>query len=208
MKIGMRTPSVKKSISAKTTGKFNRSLKKAANPFYGKKGTGLLTNPKKSIYNKVYNKTTVDVRGGLYGCLCLIVLVCAVFYFLFPTQKAPESDFLKSIDNNGNITVAENKGESNMFKMFNVLNELKEDANQYSAEEVHSLSLFCLAQLETPYQKYEDDMVELFDDIKNLYHRDSDKGSKITKEEQNIVIDKINELNAIMEKVFIKSLTN
>ena len=35
-------------------------MKKAVNPFYGKKGVGLITNPKKSIYNKVYNKTTVS----------------------------------------------------------------------------------------------------------------------------------------------------
>ena len=45
-----------KSLKARTTGKLKRSLKKSVNPFYGKKGTGLVTNPKKSIYNKVYKK--------------------------------------------------------------------------------------------------------------------------------------------------------
>jgi len=60
MKIGMRTPSLKKSFKARTTGKLKRETKKAINPLYGKKGTGLLTNPKKSLYNKVYNKTTID----------------------------------------------------------------------------------------------------------------------------------------------------
>ncbi len=61
MKIGMRTPSLKKSFKARTTGKLKRQMKKAVNPFYGKKGTGLITNPKKSIYNKIYKKTTFSI---------------------------------------------------------------------------------------------------------------------------------------------------
>ncbi|VTT18292.1 phage protein [Streptococcus dysgalactiae subsp. equisimilis] len=64
MKIGLRTPSLKKSIKARTTGKIKRSLKKSINPVYGKKGVGLITDPKKAIYNKVYKKTTF---GGLSG---------------------------------------------------------------------------------------------------------------------------------------------
>lgn len=61
MKLRMRKPSVKKSLRAMTTGKLKRSLKKSINPFYGKKGTGLVTNPKKSIYNKVYKKTSFSI---------------------------------------------------------------------------------------------------------------------------------------------------
>lgn len=57
MKIGMRKPSIKKSISAKTKGKATRAVKKAVIPGYGKEGMGLL-NPKKKLYNKVYEKTT------------------------------------------------------------------------------------------------------------------------------------------------------
>lgn len=59
MKIGFRTPSIKKSFKARTTGRLKRSIKKSGNPIYGKKGMGLL-NPKKAIYNKVYKKTTID----------------------------------------------------------------------------------------------------------------------------------------------------
>ena len=59
MKIGFRKPSLKKSIKARTTGKLKRSAKKAVNPLYGKKGIGLFKNPKKSISDKVYKKTTV-----------------------------------------------------------------------------------------------------------------------------------------------------
>lgn len=61
MKVGIRKPSIKKSISARTTGKLKRQVKKAVNPMYGKKGMGMITNPKKAVYNKVYNKTTVSV---------------------------------------------------------------------------------------------------------------------------------------------------
>lgn len=61
MKIGMRTPSPMKSIKARTTGKLKRSIKKSINPFYGKKGVGLITNPKKSLYNKIYKKTTFSI---------------------------------------------------------------------------------------------------------------------------------------------------
>lgn len=58
MKIGMRTPSLKKSLKAKTTSKWKRQAKKALIPGYGKKGMGWVKNPKKAMYNKVYHKTT------------------------------------------------------------------------------------------------------------------------------------------------------
>ena len=61
MKIGMRKPSLKKSIKARTTGKAKRALKKAIIPGYGKKGTGWIKNPKKAAYNKVYKKTTFSI---------------------------------------------------------------------------------------------------------------------------------------------------
>ena len=60
MKIGVRTPSLKKSFKARTTGRINRTLKKSVNPLYGKKGMGYIKNPKKAIYNKAYQKLTVD----------------------------------------------------------------------------------------------------------------------------------------------------
>ena len=58
MKIGMRTPSLKKSFKAHTTGKLKRQVKSAVNPLYGKKGMGWVNNPKKAVYNKVYNNTS------------------------------------------------------------------------------------------------------------------------------------------------------
>lgn len=58
MKYGIRKPSIKKSFKARTTGKAKRKIKKTLIPGYGKKGVGFIKNPKKSVYNKVYKKTT------------------------------------------------------------------------------------------------------------------------------------------------------
>lgn len=58
MKVGLRKPSLKKSFKARTTGKLKRKIKKTINPFYGKKGVGFIKNPKRSIKNKIYKKTT------------------------------------------------------------------------------------------------------------------------------------------------------
>lgn len=65
MKIGVRTPNLKKSFKARTTGRLNRTLKRSVNPLYGKKGIGYIKNPEKAIYNKVYHKVTVDPLGPL-----------------------------------------------------------------------------------------------------------------------------------------------
>ena len=61
MKFGLRTPSLKKSFKARITGRAKRSVKKALIPGYGKKGMGWLKNPKKTAYNKVYNKTSFSI---------------------------------------------------------------------------------------------------------------------------------------------------
>ncbi|MBO5477771.1 MAG: hypothetical protein J6A15_08480 [Clostridia bacterium] len=62
MKFGMRKPSLRKSISARTTGRAKRALKKALLPGYGKKGSGWLKNPKKAAYNKIYKKNTFSIK--------------------------------------------------------------------------------------------------------------------------------------------------
>lgn len=61
MKFGVRKPSLRKSISARTTGRAKRAVKKALIPGYGKKGTGVIKNPRKALYNKVYHKTTFSI---------------------------------------------------------------------------------------------------------------------------------------------------
>lgn len=65
MKIGLRKPSLKKSVKARTTGQLKRKAKSAINPFYGKKGMGWVRDPKKAAYNKVYNKTSFGI-GDLF----------------------------------------------------------------------------------------------------------------------------------------------
>ena len=61
MRFGMRTPSIKKSIKARTTGKAKRAIKKAVIPGYGKKGIGWIKNPKKVALNKVYKKMSFGI---------------------------------------------------------------------------------------------------------------------------------------------------
>ena len=60
MKIGFRTPNLKKRLRARTTGKIKRKAKKMINPFYGKKRIGFIKNPSRSIKNSIYHKVTVD----------------------------------------------------------------------------------------------------------------------------------------------------
>ena len=57
MKYGMRKPSWKKSLSARTKGRTTRAVKKAG---YGKKGMGWL-HTKRKLYNTVYKKTTFSL---------------------------------------------------------------------------------------------------------------------------------------------------
>lgn len=62
MKLGIRTPSLKSSGRARTTGRAKRAVKRAVIPGYGKKGMGWVKSPQKAAYNKLYNKTTVGVN--------------------------------------------------------------------------------------------------------------------------------------------------
>ncbi len=61
MKFGLRKPSLKRSLRARTTGRAKRSVKKALIPGYGKKGVGWIKNPRKAAYNKVYSKTSFSI---------------------------------------------------------------------------------------------------------------------------------------------------
>ncbi|KAB5906490.1 hypothetical protein GA612_08720 [Bifidobacterium adolescentis] len=57
MKYGMRKPSWKKSLSARTKGRATRAVKKALIPGYGKKGMGWLHTKR-----KLYNTSTGSAR--------------------------------------------------------------------------------------------------------------------------------------------------
>lgn len=58
MKFGIRTPSIKKRISARTSVK--RQIVHRAG-IKMPRGYGWVRNPKKYAYNKVYNRTSFDV---------------------------------------------------------------------------------------------------------------------------------------------------
>ncbi len=64
MKIGIRKPSFKRSFKARTTARAKRAIKRALIPGYGKKGAGWVKDPKKALYNKIYNKTTIGASLG------------------------------------------------------------------------------------------------------------------------------------------------
>lgn len=83
LRVGFRKPSIKRSIKARTTGRIKRSAKRAVDPLYGQKGVGLLKDPKRSITNGVYRRTTVGVsdllkRGGGSGCLVPLLSIGAL----------------------------------------------------------------------------------------------------------------------------------
>ena len=61
MKLGLRTPSLKKMVKSRTTGRVKRAMKKSINPIYSKKGIGFVTKPKKAVYNRIYKKTSFSI---------------------------------------------------------------------------------------------------------------------------------------------------
>jgi hypothetical protein len=65
MKFGFRKPSLKKRIAARTS--WRRVLRHSLG-LKAPRGWGWLTNPKRAIYNRVYNRTTK-------GCLVPLILV-------------------------------------------------------------------------------------------------------------------------------------
>lgn len=61
MRIGMRKPSVKRMIKARTTGQAKRAVKRAVIPGYGKRGMGFVKNPKRAAKGAIYRRTTFSV---------------------------------------------------------------------------------------------------------------------------------------------------
>ena len=61
MRIGMRKPSVKRRIKARTTGRAKRAVKRAVIPGYGRRGMGFVKNPKRAVKGAIYRRTTFSV---------------------------------------------------------------------------------------------------------------------------------------------------
>lgn len=65
MKVGIRKPNVKNMVKGRTTAKVKRAVKSELIPLYNQKGTGIVKNPKKAVYNKVYKKTSFGIKDIL-----------------------------------------------------------------------------------------------------------------------------------------------
>ena len=61
MRIGMRKPSVKRLIKARTTDRAKRAVKRAVIPGYGRRGMGFVKNPKRAVKGAIYRRTTFSV---------------------------------------------------------------------------------------------------------------------------------------------------
>ena len=77
MKFGFRIPSITKRIAARTSVKriirHNLGIK-------APRGMGWITDPKKALYNKVYNKTS---RGCLVSVVFLLSMPFALVYVVW-----------------------------------------------------------------------------------------------------------------------------
>ena len=90
MKLGIRTPSLKRRIAART------SLKRMVRHNLGMKmprGMGMVSNPKRSVYNKVYHRTTIPAEQAAQKGLPLLLLILAppIWLLLFVWYLVAES---------------------------------------------------------------------------------------------------------------------
>jgi hypothetical protein len=77
MKFGFRIPSLTKRIAARTSVK--RVIRHNLG-FKAPRGMGWITDPKKALYNKVYNKTS---RGCLVSLVFLLSIPVTVFIIVW-----------------------------------------------------------------------------------------------------------------------------
>jgi hypothetical protein len=80
MKLGFRIPSLTKRIAARTSVK--RIIRHNLG-FKASRGMGWITDPKKAMYNKVYNKTSKGCLGSVQFMLLLPIAITYLFYHIF-----------------------------------------------------------------------------------------------------------------------------
>ena len=106
MKIGFRIPSLTKRIAART------SVKRIIRHNLGFKvtrGFGWITNPKKALYNRVYNKTSSGCMLHLIG-----VFLISILFFLFSVSFISCSD--NDSDNSSSTYVKPSIDKRGRFK--------------------------------------------------------------------------------------------
>ncbi len=69
MKFGFRIPSLRKRIAARTS--WKRIVRHSVG-LKAPRGVGWITDPKRALYNRIYNRTTFGIGKG---CLVQILLV-------------------------------------------------------------------------------------------------------------------------------------
>lgn len=72
MKFGFRVPSIKKRIAARTSVK--RIIRHNLG-FKAPRGLGWLTNPKKALYNRIYNKTSIGCLVQLFAIIGIPIIL-------------------------------------------------------------------------------------------------------------------------------------
>lgn len=77
MKFGFRIPNLNKRIAARTSVK---RIVRHNLGFKAPRGMGWITNPKKALYNKMYNKTS---RGCLVSVLFLLKMPLALAFVVW-----------------------------------------------------------------------------------------------------------------------------
>lgn len=60
-------PSLSRSFRARTTGRMKRAVKRSVIPGYGRRGMGLVRDPKRAVRNAVYHRTTFSIWDLLFG---------------------------------------------------------------------------------------------------------------------------------------------
>lgn len=90
MKFGIRTPSLKRRIAART------SLKRMVRHNLGMKmprGMGMVSNPKRAVYNKIYRRTTISAEDAVTKGLPLLfwILALPIWLLLFAWYLVAES---------------------------------------------------------------------------------------------------------------------
>ena len=83
MKFGFRIPNLNKRIAARTS--LKRHVRQNLG-FKAPRGWGWVTNPKKALYNRVYNKTTSG---------CMVVLMLLLGFLSCVVIVVPLIDHLK-----------------------------------------------------------------------------------------------------------------
>ncbi len=77
MKIGLRIPSLKKRVAARTSpARWVRHSMGIKAP----RGWGWLTNPRKAAYNQAYNRTSFGLRGC--GWMILVPVALGIWWSL------------------------------------------------------------------------------------------------------------------------------